>query len=242
MPTTPVNILMGPVMLLQGLWVRARTPRLPEAQGLRVGRTGAGPPLSLLVLGDSSAAGVGVATQSQALLGQLTQRLAANHHVRYRLAARTGATTRSTLTALAEMGDAPADVIVTALGVNDLTSGIEIDAWLADQEKLIDGLQAKCRPRLILISGLPPVGRFPALPEPLRGYLGAGARAFDAALAELAQSRGLRFLPLDFKMDPSQMASDGFHPGADIYREWGRRAAAVIGAALGKEAEPCPAS
>jgi hypothetical protein len=33
------------------------------------------------------------------------------------------------------------------------------------------------------LSGLPPMHRFPALPQPLRWYIGSRARDFDRALA-----------------------------------------------------------
>ena len=60
------TIGLGPVLLAQGHYVRRVTPRLPEPEGLRQGVEGSGPPLRLLILGDSSAAGVGVATQAEA--------------------------------------------------------------------------------------------------------------------------------------------------------------------------------
>ena len=227
-----LKTVLGPVLLLQGLWVRLRTPRLPEAQGPRQGRTGAGPRLRLLVLGDSSAAGVGVASQSEALLGQLTHTLGQVYTVHYRLEAQTGATTAGAIDRLDPQGTETVDAVVTALGVNDLTAGRRLPDWLADQKRLIDCLRARMRPRVIMLSGLPPVHLFPALPLPLRWYLGAGARAYSTALEDLARRQGVLFLPLDFSMDVSQMATDGFHPGRGVYREWARRAASGLVAAL----------
>ncbi len=239
-PPLFLKAMLGPALLLQGLWVRMRTPRLPEADGPRRGQTGAGPRLRLLVLGDSSAAGVGVASQSEALLGQLTRALGRHYTVAYRLEARTGATTADALDTLDRQNMAPSDVVVTALGVNDLTAGREIRAWLADQKRLIDGLHARLKPRVILISGLPPVHLFPALPQPLRWYLGNGALAYNTALEALAEANGALFLPLDFSLDISQMATDGFHPGRGVYREWGRRAAAGIHARLNTQMAAAP--
>ena len=239
-PPLVLKAMLGPALLLQGLWVRMRTPRLPEADGPRRGQTGAGPRLRLLVLGDSSAAGVGVASQSEALLGQLTRALGRHYTVAYRLEARTGATTADALDTLARQDMAPSDVVVTALGVNDLTAGREISAWLADQKRLIDGLHARLKPRVILISGLPPVHLFPALPQPLRWYLGNGAQTYNKALEALAEANGALFLPLDFSLDISQMATDGFHPGRGVYREWGRRAAAGIHARLDTQMTAAP--
>ncbi len=239
-PPLLLKAMLGPALLLQGLWVRMRTPRLPEADGPRRGQTGAGPRLRLLVLGDSSAAGVGVASQSEALLGQLTRALGRRYTVAYRLEARTGATTADALDTLDRQNMAPSDVVVTALGVNDLTAGREIRAWLADQKRLIDGLHARLKPRVILISGLPPVHLFPALPQPLRWYLGIGAQAYNTALKAQAEANGALFLPLDFSLDISQMATDGFHPGRGVYREWGRRAAAGIHARLDTQMATAP--
>lgn len=164
MPQALLKTILGPVLLLQGLWVRLRTPILPEPDGPRVGRTGSGPLLRLLVTGDSSAAGVGAASQSEALLGCLTQELKPFYTVACQLVAHTGATTRDTLTVLADMAVQPFDVVVTAIGVNDLTTQRRQNEFLADQQRLIDLLRAKFKPRVILVSGLPPVHRFPALP------------------------------------------------------------------------------
>ncbi len=224
----PLKILLGPILLLQGLWVRIKTPVLPEAEGPRAGRVGTGLPLRLLVVGDSSAAGVGAASQGQALLGQLTQGLARRYAVEYRLVAQTGATTRDTLADLGQMAAEPWHVIVTALGVNDLTAQRRLTDWLSDQQRLIDLLRTRFNPQVILISSLPPMHRFPALPPPLRWHLGHGVQKFNTALDELSATNAVLFLPLDFSMRPDQMASDGFHPGPDIYAEWGRRAAARI--------------
>ncbi len=231
-PGPLLKTILGPVLLLQGLWVRLRTPRLPEAEGPRRGCTGAGPRLRLLVVGDSSAAGVGVATQSQALMGQLIRALGGSYTVHYRLEARTGATTAEAIDSLARQGTETVDAVVTALGVNDLTAGRHLSAWLDDQKRLIAFLRARMQPRVIMLSSLPPVHRFPALPEPLRWYLGAGARAYNAALEELARREGAVFLPLNFSMDVSLMATDGFHPGRGIYQGWAQRAAEGLQAAL----------
>mgnify|MGYP006377547615 CR=1 FL=1 len=47
---SPLWIPLLPVMALQGLAVRRRALRLPEPEGPRQGRSGAGTPLRLLIL------------------------------------------------------------------------------------------------------------------------------------------------------------------------------------------------
>ena len=126
------TVALGPLLLLQGRWVRRVTPVLPEAPGPREGRAGEGPPLRLLILGDSAAAGVGAPAQAEALAGQLASRLAPRFDLRWTLVARTGDTTRDALQTLATMPGERFDVVVTSLGVNDVTSGRGPTRWMAD--------------------------------------------------------------------------------------------------------------
>ena len=91
---------LAPFLIAQGLYIRAVTPRLPEPPGKRSGITGAGLPLSLLILGDSAAAGVGVSKQSLALSGQLVSALGSDFHVSWKLIAQTGHTAKEVLTKL----------------------------------------------------------------------------------------------------------------------------------------------
>jgi hypothetical protein len=81
---------IGPVLKLQAVKIRRTVPRLPEAAG---GRSGFADPIgtkqgvSVLIVGDSSAAGVGVATQDHALAAQIASHLAfkIRRSVRWRL-------------------------------------------------------------------------------------------------------------------------------------------------------------
>ena len=215
------TIALGPLLWLQGRHVRRVTPVLPEPPGPREGRAGQGPALRLLILGDSAAAGVGAASQDEALSGQLATRLAQRFDLRWKLVARTGATTRDALQTLADMPRERFDVAVTSLGVNDVTGGRSPARWIADQARLVASLSHTFGVEHILLSALPPMHRFPALPQPLRAYLGAQARRYDAALRAFAEAReNCTWVSLDLGSDVSMMASDGFHPGAGAYAAW----------------------
>jgi len=232
---------LAPLLLWQGRRVRRDTPKLPEAAGERAGRVGAdriGRPLRLLIVGDSSAAGVGAAVQSEALSGRLTGLLGESlaRPLDWRLVARTGISTREALALLEETPPDPFDVAVVALGVNDVTALRLVPRWLGDVERLHARLHARHRVRRVLWSGLPPMHRFPALPQPLRGVMGLHARSLDAALGRWCAARpgGLRPLathvPMPAMTDPSLVATDGFHPGPGAYGVWaGALAPHVLG-------------
>lgn len=221
--------VLSPILQAQGKRVRTTVPILPEPEGDKFGEEGQGPELRILVTGDSSAAGVGVSHQRDALTGHIVKNLKHDYRVSWTLAATTGFTTRATLRMLKEMPQAPYDVAVISLGVNDTTRGLSVELFLQHQGQLMELLQSKFNIRHIIISGLPPMGKFPALPQPLRWAMGQHSRKLDNGLREWAATQpGCHYLLSDYTMDPSHMASDGFHPGAALYQMWGAAVAAQI--------------
>jgi lysophospholipase L1-like esterase len=224
---------LGPLLLAQGRRVRRTTPVLPEPPGAREGEAGEGPLLRLLVLGDSAGAGVGAATQEEALTGRIVAGLRGRFRVQYRLIARTGATTAGTIRHLERAEPFPVDAAVTSLGVNDVTGDVGVTRFLALQARLHALLRERFGARLALASGIPPMDRFPALPQPLRWYLGARARELDRALAAaLPDGRGTEYLAIAGELDAAHMAADGFHPGPAVYAAWGEAAAGRIARAF----------
>lgn len=226
---TALKLALAPLLLAQGLRVRRRALVLPEADGAREGTAGTGAALRLLIVGDSSAAGVGAASQQEALAGQLAARLAARHRVSWRLIARTGATTADTLDRLDATAPARFDIALTALGVNDVTHGVPLRRWLAQQARLRDLLAERFGVAHVVSSGLPPMGQFPALPQPLRAVMGLTARRFDRALAgAVAAAPDATHVAFNLALGPDLMAQDGFHPGPAGYATWAEGLAAAI--------------
>jgi lysophospholipase L1-like esterase len=216
-----VKLALTPVLVAQGLLTRARLPRLPEAAGPRRGVVGRGPLLRLLVAGDSSAAGVGVATQDQALALPLATQLArlSRRRVQWQLLAQTGLTTAELLAWLQGHDDLQADLVLIVSGVNDVTGQVSSTRALRSREALANHLRNTAGVRHVAFCPLPPVHAFPGLPQPLRWVAGADARRHDAALQAWAATRDdVSCVPLSFSLDPAQAASDGFHPGEPAYR------------------------
>lgn len=220
------RLCLAPVLLCQALWVVTRASRLPEAGGARHGTMGSGPLKRLVVIGDSSAAGVGVTHQSAALGGQLAAALAQDATVSWQVIAKSGATVASTLRDLEAVPDMQADLALIALGVNDTKNGVRAHRWQTGYTELLGTVAEKFGASRICVSGLPPLRHFPLLPSPLNEVLGARAEQFDTILRQIAETRpDTRYLEMDFPLDPENMAADGFHPSAQIYRQWAERAA-----------------
>lgn len=226
---------LGPILWWQGQRVRKRTPKLTEPVGDRIGQRGGGKQLRLLVLGDSSAAGVGVTDQQAGLLGQILLNLNNAYQINYELRARTGARTRDALADLKKAlhqcwpSSVEFDVVVTALGVNDVTGQISVKKWCQQQQLLMETIHNKLKPKLVIISGLPPMHLFPALPTPLRHYLGAWADLFNDELKLLSKKfPQTSFLSVRDLPSPKDVASDGFHPGPVTYQQWGKAVVKII--------------
>lgn len=221
--------LLGPILLLQGRHVRKTTPKLPEANGSRSGVRGKGPVLRLLITGDSAAAGVGVSRQDEALSGQLIKALASRYEVHWRLIAKSGATTESLMALLHSSEIEPFDVAVVSIGVNDVTKGIPEHRWIEQQKRLRSLLMQRFAVRQVFFTSIPPMHRFPALPQPLRWYLGRGTKKFNDRLGEWTERDAhVTLVKVDFPLDSEHMASDGFHPGKPAYQLWARVMAHTI--------------
>ncbi|MCG2586160.1 SGNH/GDSL hydrolase family protein [Massilia sp. TS11] len=222
------KLSLGPLLLAQGRRVRRTATRLPEPPGARAGETGAGPLLRLLVLGDSSAAGVGAPHQDAALCGQLVAALAAQRRVRWQLLARSGLDAAGIRALLPATADA-VDVVVLCCGVNEVTSGAKAAHSVAQMAALLEDLRMRLGAPQVLLSPVPPMHLFPALPQPLRWFLGLRARKLDAAIRRaLPQWPQARLVEHGVALSAQTIASDGFHPGPQGYAAWARVLAQTI--------------
>lgn len=218
-----LKLALAPVLVAQGLITRARTPRLPEADGPRQGRAGRGrgTPVRLLVLGDSSAAGVGVRHQDEALAAPLAAALAGRlrDRVEWELLAETGLSTAELLTRVQAREGLRADLAVVVSGVNDVTGQVASHRAVASREALANWLRNAAGVRHVAFTPVPPMQVFPALPQPLRWVAGADAARHNRALREWTRSReDVSCVDLKLSTHPEAVAADGFHPGPATYR------------------------
>lgn len=165
------KILLAPILLIQGLYVRKTIIKLPEASGARAGQRGDGPTLKLLILGDSAAAGVGAACQEQALSGSVVKALESHFTVQWTLLAKTGETTDSMRIQLMQADLDAFDVVLISLGVNDTTSGKSVQMYEQQTVALIQQLKNQLDAEHIIFSGLPPMGNFLPFPIHCVGFL-----------------------------------------------------------------------
>ena len=220
-----LKVALSPLLIAQAIATRRRAPVLPEAGGPREGLVGDGPqPIRLLIAGDSSAVGVGVAHQDAAVAGHLVRTLhrLTGRPVAWTLCAKTGLTTRGVDDLLIASAPAEVDVAVVITGVNDVVDQVPTRRALGHRRALAERLLVAGRARHVVFAPLPPMHQFPLLPDPLRRVIGGDARRHDAALARWAATRrDVTHATFPLTLDAVGMASDGFHPGEAVYRTCG---------------------
>jgi lysophospholipase L1-like esterase len=225
------KLALAPLLVAQAIATRRRALVLPEAAGPRDGLAGGAlePAIRILIAGDSSAAGVGVAQQDAAVAGYFVRALHrhSGRPVAWSLRAKSGLTTRGVHALLEGEPPRPADVALVISGVNDVVEQIPARRALRHRAALADWLLAGDLARHVVFAPLPPMHRFPLLPEPLRRVLGADARRHERALAQWAAGRrDVSHAVFEIDLDAQGMAGDGFHPGEPVYRVCGEALAA----------------
>ncbi|MET1079897.1 MAG: SGNH/GDSL hydrolase family protein [Pseudomonas sp.] len=213
-----------PLLVPLAVHTRRTALRLPPASGPTRGVAGAhcaGTPLRLLLVGESTVVGVGVATLEQALPGQLAVALsrALARPVCWRICGENGITVdqarqRLLPSALAE----PADLAVLVFGVNDSTRLTAPLAWERALGEMAQALGAQGAQ--VAFTAVPPLQHFSALPWLLRHLLGARARLLNRHLGQLAARLNLARCTVDLEFSPAYLALDGYHPSALGYRVW----------------------
>ena len=220
-----LKLVLSPLLIAQAIGTRKRAPALPEATGPREGQLGSGgAALRLLIAGDSSAAGVGVAHQDEAFAGHFTRALhkRSGRPLRWRLRAKSGLTTKEVLELLQAEPPPAADIAIVLTGVNDVIDLVPPRRAVAHREALADWLLAGGRARHVVFAALPPINQFPLLPQPLRRVMGDDARRHNDAMAQWAAKRNdVHHVPIALQLSPAAMSRDGFHPGEPIYRACG---------------------
>lgn len=226
-----------PGLAAQGRRLRRSLPVLPAAPGPTRGSVpGSGDAFRLAVIGESTAVGVGAAEQRTALAGHLARNLAValQRTVHWQVAGRSGLRLAAFEAELLHRVAAPVEVAVVVAGVNDVLRLTSERRWTAAAAGLVPALR-DLGARHVIFTGVPPLGRIPAVPRPLRDALGIRASLLDAGLQRaVAGAAAAAHVPTSLPLERGCLAADGFHPSSLGYRHWAKRVAAHLIEALGQ--------
>ncbi|KAA3630639.1 MAG: SGNH/GDSL hydrolase family protein [Bacteroidetes bacterium] len=233
-----------PIMIFQGRRVRKNIPDLPEARGWAgIARTGGSAEMNLLVLGESTMAGVGVKTHEEGFSGSLAQALSQSFDadIHWKVYAKSGHTAEKIKDDTIPLIEEEAfDLIVIGLGGNDAFRLNPPMKWKWNLQGLITKLRNRFGQTPIVFINMPPIRSFPAFTPLMKFFLGNHVEILGDVLTKLVSdgenvyyySRKITLedwiARLEISATPADFFSDGVHPSRLTYQTWGRDTAGYI--------------
>jgi len=221
-----------PVYVWQGLAVRKRTERMEPPDLEKTSHIkGKGTPLRVMVVGDSSAAGVGVDTAEDSLGGHLLRILNEKSkrpvtvHICGNNSATAGALRDHVVPNLARE---EYDYISLNIGTNDAKNFHSGKRFCKEFGTLLYALQARFPHAQIIWGGVIDLGQVPALPNPLNKILSIRSRIIDRNGKILCNERGAFAPKSKWKVIPENFSRDGFHASSLGYERWAEELAGYI--------------
>lgn len=228
------------LLAVQGV-LAARRGYLPTSSApVLDGRYGDGAPaVRLAVLGDSTAAGVGVDRAEDTVGGRLATLLAGDGRSVALAAfgvsgARTADLDEQVSRALAAP-DRP-DIALLLVGSNDATHAVRLSNVRRDLGSAVRRLRAAGV--TVVVGTCPDLGAARAFAQPLRTVLAWEGRRVGAAEREAVRASGAVAVDLAaetgaaFRADPRTLSSDQFHPSARGYALWADALLPAVRAAI----------
>ncbi|GAA3200379.1 SGNH/GDSL hydrolase family protein [Actinocorallia longicatena] len=201
-----------------------------------------GEPISFVVLGDSTAAGIGVDEADETMAGMLAAGLSATagRPVRLTNVALSGSRTEMMLAQVPAALKARPEAAVIMIGANDVTARVAAGESVRFLEQVVTRLREAGSE--VVVGTCPDLGSVKPLMQPLRWIAQRTSRQLAAAQTVVVVRAGGRSVSLgdllgrDFSREPAEyFSADRYHPSA---RGYAAAAAAVLpslSAALGLE-------
>ena len=174
----------------------------------------------LLIVGDSTAVGLGAGSVHETLAGQLIGHFPSTAIENY---ACIGARARDLAAQLGRAGSATYDAVLIAVGGNDILRSTARDVFRIRLEEAIT--EARRLSALVIVVNSANVGSAPLFPWPLNVMLSRRSLRFRATFEDVCSKLGAEFLNFTFEpsADPFRkqplvyFASDGLHPTGAAY-------------------------
>ena len=213
-----------PVYIWQGLKARRSSPRMAPPKDQRVASIkGKGKTIRFLLIGDSSAAGVGVDDINHSLGGQLATLLAqkTGRPVETRIAGCNSATASEIRDyTLPNVMQTDFTHVVLNIGTNDAKNFHTGKQFCNDFGTLIYSLKTRFPDAQIIWSSILDLSTITILPSPLNKILGIRSRELRARGEVLCYERGVEIPEGDWDPSVENFSHDGFHASKKGYHEW----------------------
>lgn len=221
-------VVLAPVLVLQGVRTRRNVLRLPAGKPPNQGRFGtAGKSVRVIGIGDSVIAGVGCDDMAESLTASVARILHERLSLSVEWAAHgcNGDRIRDVIQKVPGIPAQRASFLLVSVGVNDVSGLTSLMRWQLEVTTLIAVLKDRFDAPVIFL-GVPPMGRFTALPQPLRLALGVRARMLDHIVRRAGEAvPQVYWVDTSDTFDERLLAADGYHPSPDACHRWASKIA-----------------
>ncbi len=224
---------MFPLIIPQGIWVRRVLDKMPDGSPPNEGKIQADATgsksgnciqpnadaiphaiIRIIGIGDSVIAGVGVESMKNSLTAEIAKQIAneSGRDVEWSAHGVNGDRVRDILEKVPGIPASNVDLVIISVGVNDVTRLTSVTRWQFEITALIAALRERFGAPIVFL-GLPPMGRFSGLPQPLRFAMGVRSELLDSMLKNAASVIDDVYWSDSFSaFDEAHVARDGYHP------------------------------
>ncbi|MEM6461697.1 MAG: SGNH/GDSL hydrolase family protein [Pseudomonadota bacterium] len=225
--------LLVPAALFQGVRLRARTPRLLPPEGPQSGRIGKQPEpaFRILVIGDSSAAGVGAQRIEDTIGCQLAHMLheQTGASVCWRTAGSNSAISEELRDhVVPNLALVDYTHVILTVGTNDMKNFHTARRFKRGFGGLLYAVKAKWPEATMIWSPMIDMRTVPALPKLLAHVLEMRGRIVNRVGSQLCRERYAIAAPQLDSTNKAGFSVDGFHASAAGYHHWAKLLAHTI--------------
>ncbi|ADV50112.1 lipolytic protein G-D-S-L family [Cellulophaga algicola DSM 14237] len=233
-----ITIPLLPLLYFQGKKIKKNVPRLPEARGPKgITSIASKKVLRMLTIGESTIAGVGVATHQEGFTGNLANELAIalQTNIEWKVYAKSGYTAKQVCDKIiGTITEKSIDIIVIGLGGNDAFELNSPKKWNRDIRTLIKSIQLKFKGVPVVFTNMPPIKEFPAFTALIKFIIGNLVTILGNELEKVVKNfdnvyyytRPVSSVDLinryNLNIHSSNFFSDGVHPSKTTYQIWAK--------------------
>lgn len=240
------SIPLLPILYLQGKRLKASIPTLPEVsggEGMCSANSHSSDLLKMLIIGESTIAGIGVSTHEEGFSGTLAAELSRllQTDIHWKVYAKSGYNARQVRQdILPTIVERDIDLIVIGIGGNDAFELNSPSRWRKEVSALIEELTDMFPKAHLVFCSMPPIKEFPAFTTLMKWIIGNLGELLGEELAVLVQQYDRVYFhhevntmdkwiaQLGIEGTVSDFFSDGVHPSKLAYQSWARALAMAI--------------